>query len=91
METLKDFVAESFISESVEMKSLLTYILEGVGHNRMRLGAGSSGTAYDLGNGFVRKTLRIVIPGKDNARNKERDIIDKWAKTNDWLKLKPKK
>ena len=63
------------------MKSLRESILEGAGHNKMRLGAGSSGTAYDLGNGFVRKILRIVIPGKDNARNKERDIIDKWVKT----------
>lgn len=71
------------------MKSLSAYILEGAGHNKMRLGSGSSGTAYDLGNGFVRKTLRIVIPGKDNVRNKERDIIDKWAKTKNLKVITP--
>ena len=46
------------------MKNLKEYIIEGIGHSKMRLGAGSSGTAYDLGNGFVRKTLRVVVPGK---------------------------
>ena len=57
------------------MKNLKEYIIEGVGHSKMRLGAGSSGTAYDLGNGFVRKTLRVVVPGK-SAREKEWKIIE---------------
>ena len=70
------------------MKTLKEYIIEGVGHSKMRLGAGSSGTAYDLGNGFVRKTLRVVVPGK-SAREKEWKIIDKWAKTKDLKVISP--
>ena len=70
------------------MKNLKEYIIEGVGHSRMRLGAGSSGTAYDLGNGFVRKTLRVVVPGK-SAREKEWKIIDKWAKAKDLKVISP--
>lgn len=70
------------------MKNLKEYIIEGVGHSKMRLGAGSSGTAYDLGNGFVRKTLRVVVPGK-SAREKEWKIIDKWAKAKDLKVISP--
>ena len=70
------------------MKNLKEYIIEGIGHSKMRLGAGGSGTAYDLGNGFVRKTLRVVVPGK-SAREKEWKIIDKWAKAKDLKVISP--
>jgi len=80
------------------MKSLYEYILEGEGHAKMRLGAGSSGVTYDLGNGKVRKTLRVAKDGEEvgsfgivrnTPRRCDSIAIERWAKIKKGLKVIP--
>ena len=69
------------------MKSLTENLLsslainEGSGHMSMRMGQGSSGVAYDLGNGYVQKTLRLDVGPSKSIRQLEKKVIDRWAKT----------
>lgn len=69
------------------MKSLKDYIIEGAGHYKNRLGAGSSGTTYKIENGKIRKTFRLASSHNEIA--KEHEIIDKWAKIKSGLKVIP--
>lgn len=80
------------------MQSLYEYLLEGAGHAKMRLGAGSTGTVYDLGNGKLRKTLRVKKDSvSTNAfgrqvgspRHNDALAIERWAKVKKGLKVIP--
>lgn len=59
------------------------YLSEGAGHMATRLGHGSSGVVYDLGNGWVRKTLKLPFGPSKNIRQSEWKITERWAKVKD--------
>ena len=67
------------------MKDLYN-IIEGMGHIQNRLGSGSSGTIYDLGNGKVRKIMRVK---QGAARHNDNIAIERWAKVKKGLKVIP--
>lgn len=69
------------------MKELKNFIQEALGR-QIRLGAGSSGVAYDLGNGFVRKTIRVSVSEK-SPHKKEHEIIERWARIKKGLTVIP--
>lgn len=71
------------------MKTLYDCVSEGIGHMQTRLGQGSSGVAYDLGNGYVQKTLRLDVGPNKSIRRLEKGIIDKWAKAKDLKVITP--
>lgn len=68
------------------MKSIYD-IVEGVGHAQNRLGAGSSGVVYKIGNNKVRKTFRLE--SKYNTIADEKKIIEKWSKIKSGLTVIP--
>lgn len=65
------------------------YIKEGAGHMSTRLGQGSSGVAYDLGNGWVRKTLRLAVGPQKGPRSVEHKITDLWSKVKNLKVITP--
>lgn len=65
----------------------LKEILEGAGHIKNRLGSGSSGVVYKIGNDKVRKTFRIE--SKYNTIAKEKSIIERWSHVKKGLKVIP--
>lgn len=67
------------------MKTLYN-IVEGAGHIKNRLGAGSSGVVYKAGNG-VHKFLRVET--SHNMMSTEKKIIERWAKIKSGLEVIP--
>lgn len=62
-------------------------IVEGSGHILNRLGAGSSGVVYRIGNNKVRKTFRLE--SKYNNITKEKSIVEDWSRIKRGLKVIP--